>query len=203
MGNRQASPFPTYDNACSYFNAEEIAHFHICFRSSCRQNDAIELKNLCAINVDKITSYSRHHMLPKLFIIIDTKKDSFLDFEEYLCALALFRFGTFEEKMRLLFIIYEPTPKSLNGTISKEILCNILKDSLSPTNLSEGTAEVSKYYEEWSDDLGELVEGMADMVLIQYASQDNRLNFQEFLAFAKVEGSIQGLVNSFQRMIEF
>ena len=47
-------------------------------------------------------------MIPKLFAIIDSKKDNVIDFEEYVCAVALFRLGSTEEKIRILFLMYDP-----------------------------------------------------------------------------------------------
>ena len=46
------------------------------------------------------SQYIRKNVLPKLFITIDTKKDNVIDFEEYVCAVALFRIGSTEEKIR-------------------------------------------------------------------------------------------------------
>lgn len=39
-------------------------------------------------------------MLPRLFTVFDTKKDGVIDFEEYLCAIALFRLGSADEKIK-------------------------------------------------------------------------------------------------------
>jgi Ca2+-binding EF-hand superfamily protein len=164
MGNKHTSPFPSYDNACTYFNTEEIAHFNITFRSICLQKEYLDINTLTLLNSEKLSSYTLKHLLSKLFAIVDSKKDALIDFEEYLCALALFRFGTVDEKMKLLFILYEPTQKGINGYIPRDVLCKLLRDSLQP---AESNGESSKYYEEWSRNLVELIEGMADMVLVQ------------------------------------
>lgn len=44
--------------------------------------------------------YVRKHVFPRLFTVFDTKKDGVIDFEEYLCAIALFRLGTADEKIK-------------------------------------------------------------------------------------------------------
>jgi hypothetical protein len=41
--------------------------------------------------------------------VIDTKKDGVVDFEEYVAAVALFRVGTTEEKIKVLYMMYEPS----------------------------------------------------------------------------------------------
>ena len=53
----------------------------------------------CVVSVPS-SQYIRKNVLPKLFITIDTKKDNVIDFEEYVCAVALFRIGSTEEKIR-------------------------------------------------------------------------------------------------------
>jgi Ca2+-binding EF-hand superfamily protein len=35
-----------------------------------------------------------------MFLVIDTKKDDVIDFEEFLCAVAVFRLGTTEDKIK-------------------------------------------------------------------------------------------------------
>ena len=44
--------------------------------------------------------YLRKHLLPRLFHTMDTKKDGVIDFEEFVSAVALFRIGTTEEKIK-------------------------------------------------------------------------------------------------------
>jgi hypothetical protein len=44
--------------------------------------------------------YLRKVFLPKLFVVIDSKKDNVIDIEEYISAIAMFRVGTLDEKIR-------------------------------------------------------------------------------------------------------
>ena len=46
------------------------------------------------------SQYIRKHVLPRLFAAMDAKRDNVIDFEEYVCAVALFRIGSTEEKIK-------------------------------------------------------------------------------------------------------
>ncbi len=132
--------------------------------------------------------YVRKHILPRLFAVMDGKKDNVIDFEEYVCAVALFRIGTTEEKIRVLFMMYEPF-KGMH--LQKENVRRLLVDStiaIQKESVPVGTLE------QWIQDQLELSECMADMALQQFSAQDAKLDLQEFIAFVKVEGSVQGLL---------
>ena len=46
------------------------------------------------------SQYIRKHVLPRLFAAMDSKRDQVIDFEEYVCAVALFRIGSTEAKIK-------------------------------------------------------------------------------------------------------
>jgi hypothetical protein len=46
------------------------------------------------------SQYIRKHVLPRLFAAMDSKRDQVIDFEEYVCAVALFRAGSTEDKIK-------------------------------------------------------------------------------------------------------
>jgi hypothetical protein len=46
------------------------------------------------------SQYVRKYVLPRIFTTVDLKKDNLIDFEEYVCAVALFRVGTTDDKIR-------------------------------------------------------------------------------------------------------
>jgi hypothetical protein len=48
-----------------------------------------------------------------------------------------------------------------------------------------------------------LSEGMVEAALIQYSSKSGKLDVQEFIAFAKIEGTLQGLLQLITAMIDF
>jgi Ca2+-binding EF-hand superfamily protein len=132
--------------------------------------------------------YIRKHILPRLFAVIDGKKDNVIDFEEYVCAVALFRIGTTEEKIRVLFLMYEPF-KGLH--LTKESVRKLLVDAtvaIQKEDIHVATLEL------WIQEQMELSECMADMALMQFSAQDGKLELQEFITFVKVEGSVQGLL---------
>ena len=51
-------------------------------------------------------AYVRKYVLPRVFLLFDTKKDGAIDFDEYLCAVALFRAGTVEDKIKCSFTVF-------------------------------------------------------------------------------------------------
>jgi hypothetical protein len=53
----------------------------------------------CHVNA-ACSKYIRKHIFPRLFGVVDQRRDSVIDFEEYLSAVALFRVGSTEEKIR-------------------------------------------------------------------------------------------------------
>ena len=45
-------------------------------------------------------SYFKSRVAPRMFLVIDTKKDDVVDFEEFLCAVAVFLLGSTEDKIK-------------------------------------------------------------------------------------------------------
>lgn len=48
-----------------------------------------------------------------------------------------------------------------------------------------------------------LSDAMVEAALIQYSSKSGKLDVQEFISFAKIEGTLQGLLHSIATMIDF
>jgi len=197
MGNKQfTSPFPTYEIARQHLGAVEIAHAKKMFLHLSRGFEAISLVNLGQLSTTKSVQYLRKHLLPRLFAAVDTKKDGLIDFEEYISALALFRVGSNEEKIKVLFLMYEPAK---NGTLLKESFRQLLVDATLAVQKEDFPVSVT---EAWLRDQADLADGMADMALQQFASQEGRIDLQEFVSFVKVEGSVQGLLQLLPSIIE-
>ena len=76
----------------------------------------------CVVSVPS-SQYIRKNVLPKLFITIDTKKDNVIDFEEYVCAVALFQIGSTEEKIRSTSSSVYSIYLYASCCINKENLC--------------------------------------------------------------------------------
>lgn len=197
MGNKQfTTPFPTYEIACQHLGAMEIAHAKKMFRHLSRGYEAISLANLHQMSTTKCVQYLRKYLLPRLFTAMDTKKDGLIDIEEYVSALALFRVGSNEEKIKVLFLMYEP---SKNGTLPKDNFRQLLVDATLAVQKEDFDVAVT---EVWLRDQADLADGMADMALQQFASQEGRIDLQEFISFVKVEGSVQGLLQLLPSIIE-
>ena len=140
--------FPLVDK----FDAvNQLTLFVVC---SCTQH--------CQVNA-ATESYIRKHILPRLFAVMDGKKDNVLDFEEYVCAVALFRIGTTEEKIRVLFLMYEPF-KGLH--LQKESLRRLLVDATVAIQKEEVPVAT---LELWILEQIELSECMADMVTLRFS----------------------------------
>jgi hypothetical protein len=96
MGNKVSNPFPSFDVDSQFFNHAEISHLKSAFRNLSHNQKLISFANF-SINH---SPYIRSHFLPRLFRVIDIKKDDGIDFEEYLSAVALVRVGKNEERLR-------------------------------------------------------------------------------------------------------
>lgn len=141
---------------------------------------------------------------------MDTKRDGVLDFEEYVSAVALFRVGTTEDKIKLLFLMYEPATKT--GALPREHFRLMLVDALMLAQREDVVPD------DWLADQLELSQGMVEMALCQYTSSGGaaavpngtdkeqggpgKMDLTEFVSFVKVEGSIQGLLNFLPSVID-
>lgn len=63
---------------------------------------SLRIMSYCCLQIPSpvCNAYIRRYILSRMFTVIDTKKDGILDFEEYTCAVALFRTGNTEDKLR-------------------------------------------------------------------------------------------------------
>ena len=168
----------------------------------------------------KCTVYAKRHILPRFFSTMDVKKDGVVDFEEFLCAVALFRVGSTEDKIKVLFLMYEPSAKS--GCLMREQLRLLLVDSLILAQRQELPLQL---LQSWIEEQHELSQGMVDMALFQYSSEGasisaaaagvdkrgdggssvgdaGRLDLAEFATFVALEGSIQGLLSFLPQILD-
>ena len=126
MGNKLPSPIPSYETALSQLNKIEIEHIQKSFKLIGKSEKHITLQCFCSCELIKCSMYIRKYILPRLFHVIDTKRDGLLDIEEYISAIALFRIGSTEEKIMLLFLMYEPQK---NGFLLSDNLRQMLVDA--------------------------------------------------------------------------
>lgn len=99
MGNKASATFPTYEVARSHLNAQECLILKESFKKLCRGQDTLTLSNFL-LSLNSPSSYVRKHILPKLFSVMDIKKDGYIDMEEYTCVIVLCRIGSAEEKSK-------------------------------------------------------------------------------------------------------
>lgn len=197
MGNKASGPFPSYDQATSHYDESTLDKSKKAFRSYCPTNSANVINLSSFVNKSTTTPYMSKFILPKLFALIDTKKDNVIDFEEFLCASSVIKFGNPEERVKLIFVMYS------NGKQPGILSSLSLQDMLQDCNASAQPATVPlANMERWLNDMKEILETMVDMVLLQYGAGTGRLLFPEFFAFAKVEGSIQGLLSTIGSVLD-
>lgn len=102
MGNKlSASPFPSYEAARNQFSAAEIAEIKSKFTLISGGQETINLAGLVQ-RASSSSAYCQRQICPRIFNVIDTKKDGVIDFEEYLCAVAVFRSNVVDEKAKCM-----------------------------------------------------------------------------------------------------
>lgn len=106
MGNKSVTPAFSYDTVCSALSAEELGTLRAKFKMLCR-NDRAGGTGLLDLNafINKVKEHTCNHLveqfLPRLFYLIAGGRDArTLRFEDYIGAVALFRLGTKEEKLK-------------------------------------------------------------------------------------------------------
>lgn len=204
MGNKLPSPIPSYEIALSQLNKIEIEHIQKTFKLIGKSEKNITPQCFYSSDIIKCSLYIRKYILPRLFHVIDTKKDGVIDFEEYLSAIALFRIGTTEEKIMLLFLMYEPQK---NGFLLSDNLRQMLVDATiiiqknEPSDYKDKKNQLEQL-EHWIHEQLEISTCMTEMALQQFAQQQGKITLSEFISFVKVEGSIQQLLNKLPQLID-
>mmetsp|Transcript_24170 Transcript_24170/g.24435 ORF Transcript_24170/g.24435 Transcript_24170/m.24435 type:complete len:171 (-) Transcript_24170:114-626(-) len=135
------------------------------------------------------STYMSTHVLPRLFVAIDTNKNNVVEFEEYLSAQYLFRYGNAEDKLRLLFSMYCPVKGG--AQLTRESLRSLLKEAHGVQCQHETSIGSLNT---WLEDMNELTDGMVDVILLQYAGTEGKLSFLEFCSFVKAEETVQALI---------
>ena len=204
MGNKLPSPIPSYDIAIAQLNQIEIEHIQKAFKVIGKSEKHITRQCFCTSDLIKCSLYVRKYVLPRLFHVIDTKRDGVVDFEEYLSAIALFRVGSTEEKIMLLFLMYEPQK---NGYLLGENLRLMLVDATIVIQKNEPTDHKEKknhldQLEHWIHEQLEISTCMTEMALQQFAQQQGKISSSEFTSFLKVEGSLQQLLVKLPQLID-
>ena len=70
--------------------------------------DIMGIEAFCKIPVPvNNRKYAEEQILPKLFMTMDSKKDNFIDIEEYVSAIVLFRMASLDDKIKVIYLMYE------------------------------------------------------------------------------------------------
>lgn len=160
MGNKQAiSPFRAYETVSSLYSKEQLTEISDDFKKLTSNRDVLDIDVFTANCRGKTSDFTRRHILPRFFSTIDVNRDGKIDFEDFLCAITLFRNGTQDEKAKFLVLMY-----GTESSITKLNLDRLLLDVLSPRSDEGGNV---KFYADWGNDLTSLLHGMSDMVFAQ------------------------------------
>jgi hypothetical protein len=159
--------------------------------------DVISAAKFTAMSTPKNADYVRKYVLPRLFAVMDMKKDNVLDLEEYLRSVALFRLGTVEDQIKLLYLMYDGSKSG--GCLTRENFRQMLLDASVCTQKEEIAVDV---LEVWLADLSLLSDAMVQTAMVQFSSHSNKLDVQELTAFVKMESSVQGLIPLMQALID-
>lgn len=106
MGNKAGSPAFTYDAVCSTISVEELATLRLRFKGLCGNDRGggaglLDLTRFINKNREVTCDYLIENFLPRLFFLIAGGADSqTLKFEDYIGALALFRYGSKDDKLK-------------------------------------------------------------------------------------------------------
>jgi hypothetical protein len=128
---------------------------------------------------------------------MDSKRDNVIDLEEYLRAVALFRLGTVDDQIKLLYIMYDGTKSG--GCLTKENFRQMLVDATICSQKQEIPLDM---LESWLSDLRLLSDAMVQTALVQFSAHLTKLDVLELTAFVKLESSVQGLLPLIQSIID-
>jgi len=204
MGNKVSiSPLANYEASSAMFNKNELSDLRAKFMN--RSDDAN------SINLDKFiqkseieSDYIQKHVLTKFFAVCDTKRDNMWDFEEYVCVVALFRYSTLEDRIKLVYFMYLDGNKS--SVLLKENFRQIIVDCLvCLRKVSDEDRDIALYNgttEKWVQELQLLSLAMTESNLLLYSNQVNKIDLNDFISFAKSEGLLVGLYEVFVKSID-
>ena len=107
MGNKAASPLPTYRLAIQQLQSEEIQEIQRVFNTLSCGSNFITLANFIEHTKLECSIYVRKSLLTRVFVSLDSKKDYVIDIEEFVCGVALFRDGDIQELIKILYFMYD------------------------------------------------------------------------------------------------
>ena len=149
------------------------------------------------MSTPKNADYARKYVLPRMFTAMDIKRRHSIDVEEFVRTVALFRLGTLEDKIKLLYLMYDGSKSG--GCLTRDNFRQLLLDACVCTPKEEIPCET---LESWLEDLSLLSDAMVQTAMVQFGSHYNKLDVQEFTAFVKMESSVQGLIRLLQGLID-
>ncbi|KAI0988509.1 hypothetical protein GJ496_005910 [Pomphorhynchus laevis] len=120
----------------THFNAQEVYRWHVEFIRDCPDG---RLSRAQFSKVYKAMSDDEDHGSEYIFAAFDTNNDGNIDFEEFLKAISVTTRGTYNEKLEMVFRMYD---LNHDGLIYKEELQIILKVLFNSTVSSDRINEI-------------------------------------------------------------
>lgn len=162
-----------------------------------QDKDTITYNNFVQIPTAKNAAYCQKYIWPRLFSAIDAKKTGAIDFEDFLRAVALFRLGTVDDQIKLLYIMYDGSKSG--GNLTKDNFKQMLVDA---TVCSQKEEVAIDMLEMWLADIQLLSEAMVQTALVQFSSHPTKMDVAELTAFVKIESTVQALIPLVQAVID-
>ena len=194
-GGRQRSS-PEFQAAAQRFQASELRELRMRFKSLAERSKGS--------TVDK-ASFLQYFPLPgqigeRLFHVFDTKHTGVIDFEEFVCGLAMFSHGSKMEKLKMLFDIYDMTG---DGAIHKyelqTMLANIPNHIIQTSRLGieammGDSPNVENSGTAVSDKVGSSANTTSTMVDLAFQhcdlNKDGKLSFEQFSIWVDRNGDL-------------
>mmetsp|Transcript_7102 Transcript_7102/g.10594 ORF Transcript_7102/g.10594 Transcript_7102/m.10594 type:complete len:199 (+) Transcript_7102:109-705(+) len=194
MGNKVSNPVPSYDTVAQLYSTDEIETAKLKFKSMCHQGqNTLRLENFK--QVSNVHPLIQRRLLPRLFEVMDSKKENAIDFESYFCTLSLLHRSTVDEMAKFIFILYGTSKSS---SLQRDNIRDLLIDSHASVIESNDDPEVvSRRLKGMAD----MMDGMVSLVLLQHASVPDKLSLSEFCAFVKLDSSVQNLISLLPRCL--
>jgi hypothetical protein len=109
MGNKPANPVPSFDIASSHYTNDELTiarskfkslwfvncPTHLTYQNSYSDQNIVRLENF--IQHSSAPLILKKRLLPRLFEVMDSKKENLIEFESYFCTLSLLRRSNLDE----------------------------------------------------------------------------------------------------------
>jgi Ca2+-binding EF-hand superfamily protein len=127
-------------------------------------------------------------VIPSIFSVMDVKKSGAVEFDDCVCTLALFRYGSDEDKAKFLYLMYYDAK---SGHMLRPQFQNLMIDAQVGEQYVKGSSVSVASMREWAVEQQNLVAGpMTDCVFFKYCKEEGKMSFSEFMSCVQAEESL-------------